>query len=82
MAIHPKWKVGIAITNYYQVEVSGSSENDAVIKALHQVNEFPDYWHTGSSEAITGLFINDRYARDFSQYVKEEIPNEKEFDDS
>lgn len=61
---------------FYTVEVNAPTEREAMEKALAEVQKDPSYYLTGMAKGITGVFINDREARDFSSFVPEALPSE------
>jgi len=71
MKKYPKWRIGIAVTQYFTVDLEAVDEEHACLTALTEVHEDPEYWHTGYNEAITGVFINDAQTRGFAEYVPE-----------
>jgi hypothetical protein len=70
----PKWKVGIANTDYYMVEVEADSEEAALEKALTNLDRDPDYWHVGQNQNFTGVFINDYNAKNYHAFVNDNPP--------
>jgi hypothetical protein len=67
----PKWRVGLSFTQYFMVEVEAPTEEIAVEKAWRGAME------TGSSSAVTSVFICDRDAREFARYIPEVYPEEE-----
>lgn len=73
MTKYPKWKVGLTVQNFYTVEVDASCEKAAIETAIHEIEKDPSYHLTGVSKGVTGIFINDREARDFHPYVPDGV---------
>jgi len=72
----PKWRVGLSFTQYFMVEVEAPTEEIAIEKAWRGACYENDKMETGSSSAVTSVFICDRDAREFSHYVPEVYPEE------
>ena len=72
----PKWRVGLSFTQYFMVEVEAPTEESAIEKAWRGACYENDKMETGSSSAVTSVFICDRDAREFSHYVPEVYPEE------
>lgn len=77
MAKLPKWRINIAHQSFFTVETQAATEKIAMEMAMHQIEKDPNYFATGSASVVTGVFINDREARDFHPYVPESMPSEK-----
>lgn len=75
MPKYPKWKVNVAVQSFYTVEVDAECDKEAVTKAVREVQGNPEYYLTANANIITGVFINDREARQFSPYVPEMLPS-------
>lgn len=73
----PKWRVGLAYTQYFMVEVEAPTEAIATEKAWSGVYNESDKVETGGSAVVTSVFICDREARDFAHYVPEVYPEEE-----
>lgn len=80
MKKYPKWKVNVASQNFFTVEIEAESEHQAVSKAVNEVQTNPSYHITGNATLITGVYINDREARDFQLYVPESFPRQESND--
>lgn len=70
----PKWRVGLAFTQYFMVEVEAPTEERAIEKAWAGACCESDKVETGSSAAVTSVLICDREAKDFAHYVPEIFP--------
>jgi hypothetical protein len=76
MSKYPKWKVNVSVQNYFTVEVDAESEEKAIQKAIKEVRRNADYYDTGNATLVTGVFINDREARNFCPYIPDTLPRE------
>ncbi|MBX9723396.1 MAG: hypothetical protein K2X81_18470 [Candidatus Obscuribacterales bacterium] len=70
----PKWRVGLAFTQYFMVEVEAPTEEIAIEKAWSGACYESDKVETGSSSSVTSVFICDKDARNFAHYIPEVIP--------
>lgn len=77
MAKYPKWKISVAAQSFFCVEVDAETQEQAMQKAIREVQNNPEYHSTGNATIVTGVHINDREARDFHLYVPESLPCEK-----
>ncbi len=73
----PKWRVGLSFTQYFMVEVEAPTEEIAIEKAWRGACYENDKFETGSSSAVTSVFICDRDAREFAHYIPEVYPEEE-----
>lgn len=73
----PKWRVGLSFTQYFMVEVEAPTEEIAIEKAWRGACCENDKFETGSSSAVTSVFICDRDAREFAHYIPEVYPEEE-----
>lgn len=73
----PKWRVGLSFTQYFMVEVEAPTEEIAIEKAWRGACYENDKMETGSSSAVTSVFICDRDAREFARYIPEVYPEEE-----
>lgn len=73
----PKWRVGLAYTQYFMVEVEAPTEAIATEKAWNGVYHESDKVETGGSATVTSVFICDRETRNFAHYVPEVYPQEE-----
>lgn len=78
MPKYPKWKVNVSAQSFFCVEIDAETQEQAVNKAIREVQQNPEYHATGNATLITGVFINDREARDFHQFVPESLPAKNE----
>ena len=78
MPKYPKWKINVAAQSFFSVEIDAETQEQAVNKAIREVQQNPEYHATGNATLITGEFINDREARDFHQFVPERLPVKNE----
>lgn len=76
MAKKPTWKINVQAQNYFTVEIEADSETEAAHHAIREVQRNPDYYNTGGTTIVTGVFINDRHAKDFHPYVPEALPKQ------
>jgi hypothetical protein len=72
----PKWRIGLAFTQYFTVEVEAPTEEMATEKAWAGVYHESDKVETGHSSAVTSIFICDKDAKNFAHYVPEIYPSE------
>ena len=77
MPKYPKWKVNVAAQSFFSVEIDAETEEQAVRKAIREVQDNPEYHATGNATIVSGVFINDREARDFHLFVPESLPCER-----
>lgn len=73
----PKWRVGLSFTQYFMVEVEAPTEEIAIEKAWRGACYENDKMETGSSSAVTSVFICDRDTREFARYIPEVYPEEE-----
>lgn len=78
MSKYPKWKVNIAAQSFFTVEIEAESQQEAVTKAIREVQDNPEYHATGNATIVSGVFINDREARDYHLFVPERLPCESQ----
>lgn len=76
MSKYPKWKINVASHSFFTVDVEAESEQAAIHKAIKEVQRNPTYHNTGNATLVTGVFLNDREARDFHPYIPEHLPKE------
>jgi len=81
MKKQPKWRIGIANTDYYMVEVEANSEEEALEKSLTVLDRDPDYWHVGQNQNFTGVFINDHNAKYYHAFINDNMPNTDQYDE-
>ena len=74
----PKWRVGLSFTQYFMVEVEAPTEEMAIDRAWIGACYESDKVETGSSSAVTSVFICDREAKDFAHYVPEVFPERED----
>lgn len=74
MPKYPKWKVNVAAQSFFCVDIDAETQEEAVKKAIREVQDNPEYHNTSNATVVTGVFINDREARDFHQFVPERMP--------
>jgi hypothetical protein len=72
----PQWRVGLSFTQYFMVEVEAPTEEIAIEKAWRGACYENDKVETGSSSAVTSVFICDRESKNFAHYVPEIFPDE------
>jgi len=72
----PKWRVGLSFTQYFMVEVEAPTEEIAIDEAWKGACCENDKMETGSSSAVTSVFICDKGAREFAHYIPEVYPKE------
>lgn len=72
----PKWRVGLSFTQYFMVEVEAPTEEIAIEKAWRGACYENDKMETGSSSAVTSVFICDKEAKNFAHYIPEVYPEE------
>lgn len=82
MKKYPKWKLNIQSQNYFTIEIEAESETKAAELAIREIQRNPSYYDTGGTTLVTGIFINDRHAREFSPYVPECLPKNDLLPDS
>lgn len=70
----PKWRIGVAVSNYHTVEIEAASVSEACESAINAVKDDCEYFCTGKAVGVTSCFINDREAREFAHYVPELLP--------
>ena len=70
----PKWRVGLSFTQYFMVEVEAPTEEIAIEKAWSGACYESDKVETGSSSAVTSVFICDKDTRNFAHYIPEVFP--------
>ena len=70
----PKWRVGLSFTQYFMVEVEAPTEEMAIEKAWSGACCESDKVETGSSSAVTSVFICDKDAKNFAHYIPEVYP--------
>ena len=70
----PKWRVGLSFTQYFMVEVEASTEEIAIENAWRGACYENDKMETGSSSAVTSVFICDKEAKNFAHYIPEVYP--------
>ncbi len=80
MKKYPKWKINVQVQTYFTCEIEAESEREACEKAVIQVQKSPAYYKTGRATIVTGVFINDKEAREFFPYVPEALPSDKRED--
>lgn len=80
MTKYPKWKVNVAAQSFFTVDVEAESEQVAIHKALKEVQRNPTYYATADATVVTGVFINDREARDYHPFVPDSLPREVDTD--
>jgi hypothetical protein len=70
----PKWRVGLAFTQYFMVEVEAPTEENAIERAWNGVYHENDKIETGSSAVVTSVFICDKDTKNFAHYIPEVFP--------
>ena len=70
----PKWRVGLAFTQYFMVEVEAPTQDGAVEKAWNGVYHENDKIETGASAVVTSVFICDKDTKNFAPYIPEVFP--------
>lgn len=70
----PKWRIGLAYTQYFMVEVEAPTQDSAVEKAWSGVYHESDKIETGASAVVTSVFICDKDTKNFAHYIPEVFP--------
>jgi hypothetical protein len=70
----PKWRIGLAFTQYFMVEVEAPTQDGAVEKAWNGVYHENDKIETGASAVVTSVFICDKDTKNFAHYIPEVFP--------
>jgi RNase P/RNase MRP subunit p30 len=68
-----KWRVGVAFSCFYVIEVESDDAEKAMQEATEIVLKDPEKNVTGQSIGITSCYINDRESAVFANYVPEFI---------
>lgn len=76
MSKYPNWKINVQTQQYFTVEIEAESEKQAVERAVREIQRNASYYGTGQTTLVTGVFINDRHAREFNPYVPDALPIE------
>ncbi len=71
----PSWRIGIARTEFYMIDVEAFSEAEAIELAYLETMMEPDDHITGITKAVTSVFINDKACKGFAPYVHEYFPD-------
>lgn len=74
MSKYPKWRIGVAVSNFHMVEIEAATVGEACESAINAVREDEEYYCTGKCVGVTSCFINDRESREFAHFVPEVYP--------
>ena len=74
MIKYPKWKVALSYQANYMIDVEAQTQQQAIDKAVKEFERNPEYYQTSNATLVTGVFINDREARDYQLFVPESLP--------
>ena len=69
-----RFKIHLMRQKFYTVDVDAEDQDEAIKKAIVSIHENEDYHLISQSNQILQVLINDRYEREFSEYVAEEFP--------
>ncbi len=81
MQITNKWRVGVAVCEYYMVEVECWSESDAIALSYQKIEENPDHYLMSCSRNTTSIYINDKESKGFAPFVSDHINEHDDMSD-
>jgi hypothetical protein len=75
-----KWRIGVAVCEYYMVDVESWSEADAIELAYQKIENIPDDLLMTTTTNVTSIYLNDTDSRGFVPFVAEYIGDNEELE--
>lgn len=76
-----KWRIGIAVCEYYMVDVESFSEVEAEELAYDKIKNNPNDYVTSTCSITTSIFLNDKESRGFVPFISDYTSGNEEISD-